>query len=73
MIDRGDNTKKATAILQGRIGSTRLPEKVFLSLLGKPVIQQVYERILYCRNYFKSTLEFPYMEGYLKAVEQGYK
>ena len=50
MTDRGKNTNKATAILQGRIGSTRLPGKVFLPLLGKPVMQQVYERILYCRN-----------------------
>ena len=47
---RGDNSKKATAILQGRIGSTRLPGKVFLPLVGKPVMQHVYERVLHCRN-----------------------
>jgi len=50
MIDRGDNPKKATAVLQGRIGSTRLPGKVLLTLEGKPVMQHVYERVLYCRN-----------------------
>lgn len=42
--------RKATAILQGRTGSTRLPGKVLLPLAGKPVMQQVYERIRYCRN-----------------------
>ena len=42
--------QKATAILQGRLGSTRLPGKVMLDLAGKPVMQHVYERILRCRN-----------------------
>jgi len=45
-----DKALKATAILLGRMGSTRLPGKVFLPLAGKPVIQHVYERILNCRN-----------------------
>ena len=39
-----------TAILQGRVGSTRLPGKVLLPLAGKPVILHVYERIKYCTN-----------------------
>ena len=47
---RDDNSKKATAILQGRIGSTRLPGKVLLPLVGKPVMQHVYERVHHCRN-----------------------
>jgi spore coat polysaccharide biosynthesis protein SpsF len=42
--------RKVTAILQGRIGSTRLPGKVLLPLVGKPVMQHVYERILHCKN-----------------------
>ncbi len=42
--------KKATAILQGRIGSQRLPGKVFFPLVEKPVMQHVYERIRHCRN-----------------------
>ncbi len=50
MVVIDDNPKKATAILQGRIGSTRLPGKVFLPLVGKPVMQHVYERVLHCRN-----------------------
>ena len=43
-------SQKATAILQGRIGSFRLPGKVLLHLCGKPVIQHVYERVLHCKN-----------------------
>ena len=39
-----------TAILQGRVGSTRLPGKVLLPLAGKPVILHVYERIKQCTN-----------------------
>jgi len=41
---------KVTAILQGRLGSTRLPGKVLLPLAGKPVIVHVYERIKHCMN-----------------------
>jgi len=41
---------KVTAILQGRLGSTRLPGKVLLPLAGKPVIIHVYERIKHCMN-----------------------
>lgn len=44
------NLGKVTAILQGRIDSTRLPGKVLLPLAGKPVMQHVYERVLHCRN-----------------------
>ena len=44
------NSEKVTAILQGRIDSTRLPGKVFLPLVGKPVMQHVYERVLHCRK-----------------------
>jgi len=31
-------------IIQARLGSTRLPQKILLDLCGKPVIQRVYER-----------------------------
>ncbi len=41
---------KVTAILQGRLGSTRLPGKVLLPLAGKPVMLHVYERIKHCLN-----------------------
>ena len=39
-----------TAILQGRVGSTRLPGKVLLPLAGKPIILHVYERIKHSTN-----------------------
>ena len=32
------------------MGSTRLPGKVFLPLMGKPMIQNVYERLLRCKK-----------------------
>lgn len=34
------------AIIQARLGSTRLPGKVMLDLCGKPVLQRVIERVL---------------------------
>ncbi|MBT8342125.1 MAG: glycosyltransferase family protein [Desulfatitalea sp.] len=45
-----DLSEQATVILQGRMGSTRLPGKVLLPLVGKPVMQHVYERIGRCRK-----------------------
>ena len=42
--------KKATAVIQARYCSTRLPGKVLLPLVGKPVIQHVYERVLTCKR-----------------------
>ncbi len=41
---------RVTAIIQARLGSTRLPGKVLLPLAGKPVILHVYERIKQCIN-----------------------
>ena len=41
---------KATAVIQARLSSTRLPGKVLLPLVNKPVIQHVYERILSCKR-----------------------
>ena len=38
------------AILQGRVGSTRLPGKVLFPLAGKSVILHVYKRIKHCTN-----------------------
>ena len=40
----------ATAILQARMGSSRLPGKVLLPLGGKPTVQCVFERILHCKR-----------------------
>ena len=44
-----DERKKITAILQGRMGSTRLPGKVMLPLQGKPMIQCVFDRLSRCK------------------------
>jgi spore coat polysaccharide biosynthesis protein SpsF len=44
-----DEQKKITAVLQGRMGSTRLPGKVMLPLLGKPMIQCVFDRLRRCQ------------------------
>lgn len=40
-----NNNLKATAIIQARIGSTRLPKKIFLPLSGKPILWHVYQRV----------------------------
>jgi spore coat polysaccharide biosynthesis protein SpsF len=42
--------QEVTAILQGRIGSKRLPGKVLLPLMGKAVMHHVYDRLLYCSS-----------------------
>jgi len=34
------------AIIQARMGSTRLPKKIMLPLAGKPIFENVYERVL---------------------------
>jgi spore coat polysaccharide biosynthesis protein SpsF len=38
------------AILQARTSSTRLPGKVLLDVLGKPMIIRQIERIKYAKN-----------------------
>jgi spore coat polysaccharide biosynthesis protein SpsF len=37
-------TERTGIIIQARIGSTRLPNKVMMNLGGKPVLEQVFER-----------------------------
>lgn len=42
--------KKATVIIQARLGSTRLPGKVLKSLCGKPILWHVWNRLTYSKN-----------------------
>ena len=37
---------KIVAIIQARMGSTRLPGKMMMMIAGKPVIQHVFERVI---------------------------
>ena len=37
--------RKTVAIIQARLGSTRLPYKMMLSLHGKPIIEWVIKRV----------------------------
>ncbi len=41
---------KIGAIIQARMGSTRLPGKVLMPLVGKPVVQQVVERLAWSKT-----------------------
>jgi spore coat polysaccharide biosynthesis protein SpsF (cytidylyltransferase family) len=41
---------KTVAIIQGRMGSSRLPGKVLLEIAGKPMIQHVIERTQHART-----------------------
>jgi spore coat polysaccharide biosynthesis protein SpsF (cytidylyltransferase family) len=40
---------KILTIIQARIGSTRLPGKVLLSLADKPLILRMYERVTFSK------------------------
>ncbi len=42
--------KKISAIIQARIGSTRLPAKVLKNLCGKPILWHVWNRLKQARN-----------------------
>ena len=43
-------SKKTAAIIQARMGSTRLPGKVMKDLKGKPVLWHVIERVKQAKN-----------------------
>lgn len=42
--------ERAVAVIQARMGSTRLPGKVLLPLAGQPVLWHIVERLRRCRN-----------------------
>lgn len=57
------------AIIQARIGSTRLPGKVLLDLEGKTVLERVYERVFASRKIDKVIVATTVSENDLKLVE----
>lgn len=62
---------KIAAIVQARMGSTRLPGKVLLPLAGVPVIQWIYERLNRCRlldHIVVATGDGPADDGFAEAL-----
>ncbi len=49
MIDTSAH-KKVVAIIQARVGSTRLPNKVLKALFGKPILWHVWNRLKEAKN-----------------------
>jgi len=41
---------KILATIQARMGSSRLPKKIMLPILGKPVIWHIYKRLRFCKE-----------------------
>lgn len=41
---------KIIGVIQARMNSQRLPGKVMMSLLGRPVLWHIYNRLKYCKN-----------------------
>lgn len=45
-----DTNLKIVAVIQARMGSTRLPQKVLKKILGKTLIELIYHRLTFCRE-----------------------
>jgi spore coat polysaccharide biosynthesis protein SpsF len=51
--------QKIAAIIQARIGSTRLPGKVLMEICGKPVVQHIVERLRFSKLVNQIILAIP--------------
>jgi spore coat polysaccharide biosynthesis protein SpsF len=66
--------RKVVAIVQARMGSTRLPNKMMLSLHGYPICEWVYRRVLESKKInnvifsLPDTKENDVLEWYLKSI-----
>lgn len=49
----------ATAIITARLDSSRIPNKIFLPLVGKPVLEHVVDRLRLCRRVNEIILAIP--------------
>jgi len=63
-----EEDKKVLAVIPARLQSTRLPEKPLADILGKPMIQWVYEKTSKAENIHKVVVATD-SERILKAVE----
>lgn len=54
-----DKQKKISAIIQARMGSSRLPGKVLMTICGKPVLQHIIERLKFCKLINEVILAIP--------------
>ena len=52
-------SQKVVAIIQARMGSTRLPGKSLMPLAGKPLVYRVLERIIPSKNIDQIVLAIP--------------
>ncbi|MBT3451353.1 aminotransferase class III-fold pyridoxal phosphate-dependent enzyme [archaeon] len=50
MMKINPKNEKITAIIQARMGASRLPNKVLLPLVGKPVLWHIVNRLKQCKN-----------------------
>ncbi len=46
---RADVKRSVTVVIPARYGSSRFPGKPLVNLMGKPMIQHVYEQATACR------------------------
>src|SRR3989338_2657401 len=70
-----EQKKTMVAVVQARLNSTRLPKKVLLDLLGKPVLIRIIERLLYSKTINQiivATTDHPNDVDIEKAVHQYY-